>query len=109
MDIGNPHGNSDIERDLDCLVGSAWPTIFSLVMNEIKSLKIRVSCKYSITVVHWHNNTPLVGEKRLEIEKQLKNAHPSLVDDASECLTIEWREDVPCLGNPFTVSKRDAT
>jgi hypothetical protein len=106
MDVGDPHGDSDTGRDLDYLISKAWPTIFSLVMDEIKSLKIQVICKYSITVVHRHDNTPLVGEKRSEIEKQLKGAHPSLMDAASECLTIEWKDDVHCLGNPFTPSRK---
>jgi hypothetical protein len=90
----------DTESELGLLVDSALPAIFPLVMEQIKALKISVNCKYSITIVNQqHKNAPLFGaEKRLEIEKQLKEAHPSLTD---ECLTVEWRDDVHCLGDPF--------
>ena len=68
-------------------------------MDEIKSLKISVNCKYSITIVREEDDVPSVGaEKRLEIEKQLKEVHPSLMDG---CLTIEWRDDVHCLWESF--------
>jgi hypothetical protein len=105
MHIGTPSGYIDTERDLGCLVDSVWPTISSSVMDEMKSLKMLVKCKFSITIVHQHNNAPLIGaEKRLEIEEQLKDVHPSMMNGTSEYLTIEWIDDAHCLGNPFTTT-----
>ena len=107
MLIPTPFGHTDTERDLDCLVDSMWPAISSSVMDEIKSLKISVNCKYSINIVCFDNNGGLIGaEKRLTIEKHLKGVHPSLMNGTGECLTIEWK-DVLCRESPFTVSKRD--
>jgi hypothetical protein len=89
----------NFQSELGLLVDSAWPAIFSSIMEQIKTLKISVNCKYSITIVNQHDDAPLVGaEMRLEIEKQLKEVHPSLMDG---CLTVEWRDDVHCHGDPF--------
>ena len=101
-------GHTDTERDLGCLVDSVWPTISSLAMDEIKSLKTSVNCKFSIDIACWDDNPALLvsAEKRLEIEKHLKGVHLSLTDGTHECLTIEWRDDVRCCENPFTVLMR---
>jgi hypothetical protein len=98
IDIALKVRDTEIENELGLIVDSAWPTTFSLVMEQIKSLKISVNCTYSVTIVNQHKNVPLVGaEKRLEIEKQLKEVHPSLMDS----LAIEWRDDVHYVGHPF--------
>ena len=49
-------GHTDTERDLGCLVDSVWPTISLLAMDEIKSLKTSVNCKFSIDIACWDDN-----------------------------------------------------
>jgi hypothetical protein len=90
MTIGSKAG-----RGLGFLIDSPWPTVFPVVMDEIRSLKTRIKDKYTVAIVHRCYNTPfIVAEKRLEIEKKLMDVLPMPMDGTSKCLTIEWKDDI---------------